>query len=92
MLKVIYLPTYFLACDLYSFRYIGWKIAVEQQISTMKSEGFEIEKERKKSKPKKENLSIEESPFHQMLANMKEASFSIYEQYLSEKVCSLSVL
>jgi hypothetical protein len=60
---------------------LGWKIAAEQQIASMKAEGFHIESGNKKTNP-----ISEDNPFHQILANMREASMSLYEQYLSEKV------
>lgn len=55
----------------------GWRVSAEQQISDI-----ELQKLKSPGDIKQAKLL----PYNQVLENIKEAAYSIYEQYLSEKV------
>ena len=66
----------------------GWRIAAEQQISSIELEGYNVHEEFKRYTSKSANKA-ELNPCHQVFTNMREAATSIYDQYLSEKVIHL---
>lgn len=55
----------------------GWRVSAEQQISDMELQKLKSGGDGRQSKGQIPNPTLE---------NMKEAAYSIYEQYLSEKV------
>jgi sorting nexin-13 len=63
--------------------FTGWRVSAEQQISDMELQNLKAGGERHQPKGQLPNPTLE---------NMKEAAYSIYEQYLSEKVNSLLYL
>jgi hypothetical protein len=59
--------------------FTGWRVSAEQQVSDMELQKLKAARDGHQPKGQLPNPTLE---------NMKEAAYSIYEQYLSEKVNS----